>query len=261
MFERILQLTESYVGDLFFLGPRRRDEPSEEEWESTSKILVRWLGDYARGLQASAQVALGPKLFEHSKMQFFWYPKRGPEVCVVQYRPVNSYYHKQNKPIPRPENPEGPGATGIALTVKIVPDYTGPSRGGDFCVVLCFEVWGNEERVAVQHLYGDYRRLIQRLVDSVKPEFETSRVFSSLESYRGKRASRMLELYMDEEDDEGYFKLSKSFFHGDSPDEVVKTFQVFAALYDASYHYIALSPKQRDQILLHFFRLQARQSL
>jgi hypothetical protein len=248
MFDFLLDLTTESFGDSFALGPRRHDEPSPEERKAAAEMLVGHLADRVRDLQGSAKVILGSRLYTNTRTLLLTY-RHGPTICAIQTRPINSYYEQNGDPIPAPDNPTGPTATGLELTVELGTSYDNPHNGRTYHVTLKFEVWGERERVGFRQLYHDYRRPVEVLLRSVPFEF-----FSHTEVYRGS-SLRMLDLYMQENEEDSSFSLSIRFAHDADPEQVIRSYAVFTALYEACFRYCVTTGKRPDRLIQHFSRL------
>ena len=178
-------------------------------------------------------------------------------ICIVEIvlRPNNSYYEKLGKPIPSPDNPDGPNATGLCLKFSLNRGYKIHNGIIHANATASLQVWGSHERDCFKQFYSNYRRVIERLFEPLDVEFTTACGFESVDRCRGKSISKKLDLYLLELDDENEFSITANFDNKLDQDNMIKSFLAFLAIYDSLYFYAKPKRKNLDRILQHYVKL------
>lgn len=188
-------------------------------------------------------------IFEFSKSEYVISQLNDSLIIEFRIRPRNEYYESAQKPIPQPDNPKGPNATGIELCIAA---YRGINKDKIIYppfVEIRFEIWGHKERKEFIFFYKNYRRPIEILLKNLELEFFTSCVFKNLEKYNGTEIIRKLDLYVsNKEDPEANFSLGKTFNKNSDFDTVAKVFGNLLIIYYCCCGYCQ-ERKELDRIL------------
>ncbi|ENO99156.1 hypothetical protein C667_00810 [Thauera phenylacetica B4P] len=172
-------------------------------------------------------------------------------MAEFRLRPANGYYAKLNRRLPRPEDPHGFDATGLAVSMALCRGFAGQDSGTPPFVALDFEVWGAHERACFARLLRDHRYLIEMLVTRSGAALFTSCPFKNVEAAEYVSTFEELELYFaNEVDPENQFALQCKFGRHARATDIKHSLQIALALYDATMGYCLPQP-QRERILEH----------
>ena len=188
-------------------------------------------------------------IFEFSKSEYTILQLNGVLIIEFRIRPQNDYYEMAQKPVPQPDNPRGPNATGIELSIGA---YRGISKDKVIYppfVEIKFQMWGHRERKEFIFFYKNYKRPVEILLKDLELEFFTSCVFKNLDKYSGTDIIRRLDLYIsNKQDPEAYFSLGKTFNKNAEFDRVAKVFRNLLIIYHCCCGYCE-ETKEFDRIL------------
>lgn len=242
MLERPLRL----VDEVF---PASGPPVTREVWSASLPRFCEELSLIAEELFSVVKLSVPNRLLAESKQEIV--VSRNPVIVVSEYRlrPESSYYAKTGRPVPLPENPEGPHATGIELNLSLCRGYPARKVVRLPWLSIEFSVWGQHERSCFHELFVEHRRLVERLLSVPGLEFNTACVFDNVDRAKGASVFKKLDLYYQyKTDDENNFTIERAFGATATKAELVGTLLPLAALYDAAYGYCR-SKKARDRIL------------
>lgn len=238
----LLELTESlFLSDLSEVAP--------EDWH---QLVNRCLVPFT--LWVDEQVRLGTRrakgLLSGVKSETIWVPSGGLCVLERRMRPDASYYSRTGTRLPMPEDPDGPSACGLSVSLQLYRGYYHHARGHYVPaeMVAEFSVWGYRERAAFGELLRDHRRTVERLLGGMGLAFTTSCVFDNVERLSRAPVFNQLEAYYKNDlDPENCFTLERPFGSGDNEAEIVALLRCFLILYKAALGYSQVR-RNRDQI-------------
>lgn len=242
MLEKPLRLLEE-------IFPSSAADVSPSKWNKNLPTICEQLAHVGEELFGITMLSLPKRLSSDSKQELLTNRIPMIQVCKLRLRPQTNYYQSTKQPIPSPENPSGPDATGIELSLSFCRGYAarGVVRLPWFSIE--FSVWGGRERAAFMELLRDHRRSVEKLLLVSGLDFATSCVFENLDKYRGFDVFKKLELYFrNAEDPENTFTLGKSFGPKTGTSDLVTTMLIQMALYDSCFGYCR-SKKDKDRIL------------
>ncbi len=151
-------------------------------------------------------------IFKYSKAEYLFWDPNHPQIIEFRIRPKNNYYEALQKAIPQPDNPQGPHATGIALSISIFRRMKSTKVIFPPYVIIEFKIWGHEERDGFILFFKNYRRPIELLLGRLGLNLFTSCCFNNLDKYKGGDIIKKLDLYSsNKKDDEAFFSIEKSF--------------------------------------------------
>ena len=248
MFDELLAETEARLG----LAPFPHET---DEWKEKARDLVYWLVSDMESLVATAEAVFSEKITRHSVVEANLNSHPFIEVGAVRLRPNRRYYESRGAPLPVPEDPRGPHATGLKIELSLCGGHEHVSGPLPARILLTFQVWGDDEREAFKEFYSDHRWMVGQLTRDLDLAFETACVFDSVDRYTGRNVARMLQLYFSEHDEESNFSLVATLTKGAERRRVIRAFLVFTALYDGCYHYVCRRGR-RDTFIQHYHRLK-----
>lgn len=222
---------------------------TQEVWSASLPRFCEELALVAEELFSVVKLTVPNRLLAESKQEIV--VSRNPVIVVSEYRlrPETSYYTKTGRPIPSPENPEGPDATGIELNLSLCRGYRARKTVRLPWLSIELSVWGRHERSCFHELFIEHRRLVERFLSAPGLEFSTACVFDNVDRAKGASVFKKLDLYyQNKTDDENNFTIEQAFGVMATKAELVGTLLPLAALYDAAYGY-CLPAKARDRIL------------
>ena len=256
LFSKILTSIQTIVPPVLHVDGTITDELSVAEWQEKANLSLDLLNEGWQFLVSSAQSILSHRVFNHSKPDFVYPAEPQSLICRIRLRPRNEYYSQYNRPIPRPENPNGFDAAGIELTISVYRPYLASAQLHPLEFVLHFTVRGHHERLAFHSLHQKHKRVVNAILSKCRLDFETACAFERLETYRGSDIKKKLDLYFQVDDDpENNFSLSRSFSENSHDAELTETFLVLLSIYDSCYFYCS-KRKQYDRILSHYDKLK-----
>ncbi|MBX9917487.1 MAG: hypothetical protein E6Q59_09715 [Nitrosomonas sp.] len=211
---------------------------SQEIWDRNIPSLCTQISLFGDDAFAIAERFLSKRLFLESKREIITTQRAAFRIGEVRLRPRSDYYRKFGLPIPSPENPTGPHATGVKISLSF---YRGITSNSAMSYPLCsieFSIWGHRERIAFLELLKDHHRYVERLISRIDLQFNTACVFDNVERYKGRDVFKKLDLYaQNEEDAENCFTISGDFSSASSMHEIISTLLPLMVLYDASLGY------------------------
>ncbi|MGD0627333.1 MAG: hypothetical protein ABSB32_21845 [Thermodesulfobacteriota bacterium] len=220
-----------------------------DQWREKQHIFLPIFSSDTKPLVDICATEPFNNIFEFSKSEYVISQLNHSLIIEFRIRPRNEYYKTAQKPIPQPDNPKGPNATGIELCIGA---YRGISKNKIIYppfVEIRFEIWGHKERKEFIFFYKNYRRPMEILLKDLELEFFTSSVFKNLEKYNGTDIIRKLNLYVsNKEDPEAYFSLGKTFNKNSEFDRVAKVFRNLLVIYYCCCGYCQ-ERKELDRIL------------
>lgn len=230
MLLQLLQLVESKFPAL---GP----PVSHEQWETVLPDLCDDFAEQASRLVATLQMSMPARLLEESSQELV--ARRDPAIVVCEFRlrPRSDYYTRMGRPVPLPENPSGPHATGIALSVILCRGYVSRAGVRPACISVEFDIWGSFERNCFARLIQDHGYLVERLLGQQDLRFTTACPFDNVDQAEDKDIYAKLCLYYENEDSESSFTVARELGCKEIECEIAKTLLPLAALYDATLGY------------------------
>ena len=241
MFKNTLEQLEDFGTDLYSTF-------SEDSWRKKQGNFIKTFQHDIDSLSNVAHESPYGAIFRYSTSEYVLWPANSVSICEFRIRPDNQYYKILNKPIPQPDNPNGPSATGLAVCVSV---YRAIARDNIFhpaSIEIKFEVWGHYERENFKKLYKNYKRPVDALLSNIQLEFFTSCVFESLEKYQGNDTVRKLNLYLPKKDPEAFFLVSRSLNKNSTVKFVKRHFINMLILYHCCLGY-CLEDQQLDIVL------------
>lgn len=221
----------------------------DDEWNAQLPTFCQAISHLADELLGVVRLAIPDRLISETKQEIL--VTRQPMVAVSEYRfrPQTSYYQKTGQRVPSPENPQGPDATGLALSLTLWRGYKARNVTHSPCLSMEFSVWGQRERAGFHELLVDHRRVVERLLALPEFGFTTACVFENLDQFKGRGAFKRLDLYYQNEDDpENTFTLERQFGLDATMHDLTDTLQRLAVIYDAAFGYCR-PKKDKDRIL------------
>lgn len=231
--------------------PFRSYSDDEQRWASVTAEFSERIHALADELLASLPDDLTRRVMAESKREVLCSRKPTVSVAEVRLRPANGYYAKLNRRLPRPEDPHGFDATGLAVSMALCRGFAGQDSAIPPFVALDFEVWGAHERACFARLLRDHRYLIEMLVTRSGAALFTSCPFKNVEAAEYVSTFEELELYFENEvNPENQFALQCKFGRHARETDIKHSLQIALALYDATMGYCLPQP-QRERILEH----------
>lgn len=257
MFDNVLSKAEIEVGAL--------SEENYKEFLKTNtkdnldKIVIGILNEMdspINFLLSMVKNLYGKNIFDTSKIEKLYTPNLFPTICEIRIRPENDYYIKLGKPVPKPDNPNGYDATGLEISFNVLRGFSIPNKTVFPCLYIHFSIWGAEEREAFGKFLKNYYRIIELLLNELNVDFFTSCVFERLDKLKTKNSFKRLSTYYQANDDEeNTFSFERIFTYGESYDDIIKLFLVFAALYDSCLAYLN-KRKDIDKIINYYQKVK-----
>lgn len=242
MFKNTLEQLNKYFGtDL-------HSTFTEESWRKRQNEFILIFQNDIEALNNLAHESPYKAIFQHSKSEYVLWPANNVSICEFRIRPDNQYYTFLSKPIPQPDNPNGPSSTGLEVCVSV---YRAIERDNIFHpagIEIKFEVWGHYERERFKKLYRNYKHPIDVLLSNIQLEFFTACVFEKLEKYQGNDTVRKLNLYLPKKDPEASFSVSRALNKNSSVEFVKRHFINMLILYHCCLGYCLEDP-QLDVVL------------
>lgn len=229
-------------------------EQLKQLWPAIQKEFPSKVIELGETIVSSALPFLSKSIAGNSKFECT--VCKDPAISIAEYRvrPSSNYYNSLNIPIPAPENPKGPHATGCEFSVSLLSSLISSKNIIPTRVVCEFQVWGSNEREAFGEMYKDYKRPLNNLIQTHEFDFHTSVPFDNVDKYKGKNVAKKLELYYENTvDDENFFSLSKDFILGDSLSDAIKASFPLLTLYDCLLNYSSVRKNKNKvwEILRH----------
>ena len=219
-----------------------------QEWNVHLDEFACALSRIADRLLRVAKLSVPGRLFGESKHELL--ATRTPAIVVCEYRlrPRSSYYKQVRKAIPRPENPRGPDATGLEVSLVLCRGYQARTaiRRPSFSIELC--VWGSRERGGFRKLLIEHKRLVELLMSRADLTVQTACPFENVDRARRASAYEKLLLYYENEDAECNFTLEAEFGEAAREADLLKSLLPLLALYDAALGY-CLPRSSTDRVL------------
>ena len=224
------------------------DDVLTHKWESISQYFASKLYDLGNTIISSIKPFLSKSFPNYSVTECL--TKRNVDVSVAKYRlrPITKYYLDLNKDIPLPENPKGPHATGLALSLSLLMSFKSRKVVEPAKIIIEFQIEGDIERKAFGEMLNDYNRPIAKLIQKKGYKFFTAVPFNNVDAYKGKDVVRKLSLYYQNiHDNENYFTIYKELTANHEMSDAVKSVIPLAILYDCAMGYSQLR-KNRDRM-------------
>lgn len=248
MFENILTKVEEVF-------PSSDLSVSQDVWDNNIPLFCEQLYIIGSDIFSIIVNQLSKRPLLESKNEVVTSCKPMIQICENRLRPKSDYYAKFGLPIPSPENPTGPHATGVELSLCICKGHTSNGTIVFPYAAIDFKIWGNRERLAFMELFKDHRRYIEKLISTTEFEFTTACWFENVEKYKKKNAFKKLDLYFqNSEDSESSFTITKTFSKNASLNEIITALLPLAILYDATLGY-CLHKNDKDRIFQYIGRI------
>lgn len=205
---------------------------------------------------SSAQVLFGRSVTKNSTEGGIVTKDPMSVVAEYQLRPHNKYFRDLGKEIPAPENPSGPHATGIEISLSLSRAIQSKRCSIPESLNVSFQVWGQNERAAFGEMLRDYRRPIIKLLQGKGYEFSTAVPFENIDRSHSKDAVKLLELYYQKEHDaEGQFSISRAFGSTDRFSDLLRPAFPLILLYHCAEGY-SQRKKSQDRLLGNFWLIE-----
>jgi hypothetical protein len=230
MLPRLIQRVEAKFPAL---GP----PVTNELWDSALPDLCDDFAEQASRLISTLQMSMPRRLLEESTQELVASRDPAIVICEFRLRPKSSYYARMGRAVPSPENPTGPHATGVALSVVLCRGYVSRTGTRAACISVEFDVWGSFERACFANLLRDHGYSIERLLGKRNLNFTTACPFENIEKTEYEDINKKLHLYYENEDPESNFTITRELRHQEVEGEVAKSFLPIAALYDMALGY------------------------
>lgn len=231
--------------------PFRSYTDDEQRWASVTAEFAEQVHTLASELLASLPPDLTRRVLSESKQEVLCRDKPTVSIAEFRLRPANSYYTRSDRPLPRPENPQGIDATGLAVSLSVCRGFAERDGATPPFVALDFEIWGAHERAGFASLLRDHRHLVEMLVTRSGASLFTSCPFKNIEAADYVSPFEELELYFENETDpENQFALQSKFGRTARETDIGQSLQIALALYDATMGYCLAQP-QRERLLEH----------
>lgn len=224
-------------------------EFSDEEWrEKQHTFLHLFDEDIKPLLDLCHKEPFSNILVEAKSEQIIW-PSNGIRINEYRIRPKNDYFTTLKKPIPQPDNPSGPSATGVELSVGVCRGISKDKVYYPPFVGIKFDIWGHEERKNFISFFKNYKRPIGILLGNLNLELFTACYFENLKNYSGNDIIKQLELYLSNRiDPEACFSIGKSFNKNADTDKITIVFRNLMILYHCCFGYCK-KEKEPDRLL------------
>ena len=224
--------------------PTIDSQVTQDQWDSALPGLIEEFAEFASSLVATLKMSMPRRFFQESVQEIVTTRHPSMVICELKFRPKSDYFEKMGREIPSPENPTGPHATGLELSIVLCHGYVSRyGRRRPACVSVDFGVWGSFERTCFGNLLRDHSYAIERLMGLCKLNFTTACWFENLNGSGLKNAFKLLGLYYENDDPESNFTVTWEIDPLQGKEEVAKSLLSLAALYDIAFGYC--QPKRR----------------
>lgn len=221
----------------------------KEKWREKQHIILAMFIEEIRPLMEMCYAKHLHDLFDESKSANIIWPLDGVRIIEFVIRPQNSYYAALEKQIPQPDNPDGPNATGIELSISILRSISGDKVCYPARVAIQFDIWGDTERRAFISFHKNYRRSFEMLLGDLDLQLSTARYFENLSNDKNKSFLEQLDLYFaNRQDPENCFSIGKTFNRNSALKNVSVVFKRLLILYYCCFGYCK-KDKDLDRIL------------
>lgn len=242
MFKNTLDQLDRYFGtDLHANFP-------ESSWRKRQHEFIHIFQHDLKILNNLAHESPFETIFQHSKSEYVLWPANSVAICEFIIRPYNQYYSLLNKPIPQPDNPTGPSATGLGVCISVHRSIERDNIFYPASIEIKFEIWGHHERERFKVLYRNYKRPIDVILSNIQLDFFTSCFFENIEKYKGNDVVRKLNLYLPKKDPEAFFSVSRTLNKNSNEEVIIRHFRNMLILYHCCLGYCMVNP-QFDVIL------------
>lgn len=248
MLPRLLQQVESKFPAL---GP----PVTNERWDSALPELCDDFAEQASRLVATLQMSMPRRLLEESAQELVASRDPAIVICEFRLRPKSDYFVRMGRAVPSPENPTGPHATGVALSVVLCRGYVSRTGTRPACISVEFDVWGSFERACFANLLRDHGYSIERLLEQRNLNFTTAGPFENIDQAKHEGICKKLRLYYENEDPESNFTFARILERQEIEGEVAKSLLPLAALYDMALGY-CLPREERTRAFDYFALVQ-----
>lgn len=231
---------------------------TQAQWERDSPRFYDPHAAVGLELMSALQASMPGRLFRESMTELVSTVHPGIVIAEFRLRPESGYYSRLGQPVPCPENPGGPHATGIELTLLLCRGFRSNRGMNPACIAVEFTVWGQHERAMFCRLAGDHGLAVERLLSAQELSFRTACVVDNVPDGDDVAAVAKLKRYLQAETDgESNFTLGREMIIGTPDPEaaVLTTLLPLAALYDATMGY-CLVPAQRDRMFDYLALIQ-----
>lgn len=221
---------------------------ADAEWDQHTPRLADSFVTLTDRLFSDLRVATPGRLFTESVAEHLMSQRAGVVICETRLRPASSYYPETGRAIPTPENPQGPHATGITLSVVLCRGYPGRPSVRNAHLAIELDVWGGYERALFRELMHDHNHAVSALLSSPKLTLTTACPFDNVDAAAKAAAVYKLGLYFDnEQDPENAFTLSHQVNLGDGEGDALAALLRLAAVYDLAMGY-CVRPWNRSRV-------------
>jgi len=210
----------------------------KESWREKQRDLLDIFNEDLEPLIEICHAERFHNLLEESKFEQIIWPLNQVKINEFVIRPQNQYYTTLKKEIPQPDNPDGPHATGIQLSVGVLRSISGEKVCYPASVEVGFEIWGDAERKAFILFYKNYRRPFELLLRGWDLSFTTACYFKNLEKAKDKDLIGQLDLYFaNRKDPENCFSIKKSFNRNAAFNSISTVFRKLLIIYYCCFGY------------------------
>lgn len=242
----MFQLSLSEVDKLF---PNLSSELTFDQWKERQQIFLDIFLEDIRPLTDLCFKKPFNAIPNYSKMEYLSWGPNTIKIIQFRIRPKENYYNALQKLIPKPDNPMGPHATGIELSIEVNSSIKSDNVFYPPYVIIKFKIWGHEERIGFKLFFKNYRRPLEILLENLGLELFTACCFKNIDKYKGSDIIKKIELYLsNRNDDENNFSIEKSFNRNAESDNILKVFRNLLVLYDCCFGYCK-KDKELDRFL------------
>lgn len=221
----------------------------EEKWREKQHILLNIFNEEIKPLVEICHAKQFHDLLEESKFEHLTWPPYQVRMNEFSIRPRNSYYSALKKQIPQPDNPEGPHATGLQLSVGILRSISSEKVCYPASLEISFHIWGDTERKAFILFHQNYRRPFEMLLRGLDLRLTTACHFENLSRARDNDLFGQLDLYLaNKKDPEDCFSIEKSFNRNATFNGISTVFGRLLIIYYCCFGYCKRD-KELDRIL------------
>lgn len=240
MQQRLLRLVEHLV-------PTDMPPQDAHQWPDAVRPLVEQFAILADRMFNDLRMATPGRLFDESILEHLVTSRPGVVLCEARLRPESSYYADIGCPVPAPENPDGPNATGLALSILLCRGYPGRASVRQAHLAIELDVWGGYERALFGELLHDHRHTMGGLLNDHGLTLQTAVPFNNVDAAARAPAFNRLQLYFDNPvDEENSFTIGHQVNLGDPPGDALAALVRLAAVYDCAMGY-CLQAQDRER--------------
>ncbi|MFT3815645.1 MAG: hypothetical protein QM740_20150 [Acidovorax sp.] len=231
--------------------PFRSFSDDQQRWGAVSAECAERIGPIAQALLAQVPSPALTRVLAQSTCEILSSHQPRVEMAEFRIRPSSDYYAHWRRRPPRPEDPLGTDATGLAITLALCRGFATTDHANPPFLALDFEVWGAHERERFADLLRDHRYLTDMLVTRSGAALFTSCVFQNIvDADYVSTFEKLLLYYENRTDPENQFALQCKFGAKSNEADILHALSVALALYDGALGY-CLPLAHRERLLDH----------